>query len=218
MTEVPDTPARGFVYFADPMCSWCYGFAPVIAALAQRFTGRMSLRVVMGGLRPYQTQPMRPKDLAYLREAWQRVGEASGQTFDASFLERTDFVYDTEPACRAVVTMRTISPERTLSYMSAIQRAFYAENRDVTQPGVLAEIAAGHGADLLAFEDALQSANMRAATAADFDFTRGCGVSGYPALFAGSDAGGYLVVTSGFRTLKTLEQPLEDWWAAGAKT
>ena len=30
-----------FVYFADPMCSWCYGFAPVIAALAERFEGRL---------------------------------------------------------------------------------------------------------------------------------------------------------------------------------
>jgi hypothetical protein len=25
---------RQLVYFADPMCSWCYGFSPVIAAIA----------------------------------------------------------------------------------------------------------------------------------------------------------------------------------------
>ena len=40
-----------FVYFADPMCSWCYGFSPVITALAERFEGRLGLQVVMGGLR-----------------------------------------------------------------------------------------------------------------------------------------------------------------------
>ena len=27
------------VYFADPMCSWCYGFSPVITTLAERFEG-----------------------------------------------------------------------------------------------------------------------------------------------------------------------------------
>jgi putative protein-disulfide isomerase len=32
-----------FVYFADPVCSWCYGFSPVIAALAERFEGRLGL-------------------------------------------------------------------------------------------------------------------------------------------------------------------------------
>ena len=24
---------RELIYFADPMCSWCYGFAPVISAI-----------------------------------------------------------------------------------------------------------------------------------------------------------------------------------------
>ena len=41
--------ARGaphFIYFADPMCSWCYGFAPVIETLAKQFEGRLPLRIV----------------------------------------------------------------------------------------------------------------------------------------------------------------------------
>jgi putative protein-disulfide isomerase len=33
MTALPDQ--KHLVYFADPMCSWCYGFSPVIAALEQ---------------------------------------------------------------------------------------------------------------------------------------------------------------------------------------
>jgi len=27
--------SRHLVYFADPMCSWCWGFAPAIEALAE---------------------------------------------------------------------------------------------------------------------------------------------------------------------------------------
>ena len=53
------------VYFADPMCSWCYGFSPVIAALAERFEDRLPLQVVMGGLRAGNTEPMRDKDRDY---------------------------------------------------------------------------------------------------------------------------------------------------------
>jgi putative protein-disulfide isomerase len=50
------------VYFADPMCSWCYGFSPVITALAERFEDRLPLHMVMGGLRAGNAEPMRPKD------------------------------------------------------------------------------------------------------------------------------------------------------------
>ena len=63
-----------------------------------------------GGLRAGNTQAMREKDRDYIRGAWTNVGQASGQPFDFSFFEREEFIYDTEPACRAVVTMRTRSP------------------------------------------------------------------------------------------------------------
>ncbi|MEL7304072.1 MAG: hypothetical protein AAGJ53_10305 [Pseudomonadota bacterium] len=48
-----------FVYFGDPMCSWCYGFAPTMKAVADHFAGRVPLRVVLGGLRAGNTQALR---------------------------------------------------------------------------------------------------------------------------------------------------------------
>jgi putative protein-disulfide isomerase len=69
-------------------------FAPVISTLAERFEGRMDLKVVMGGLRAGNTAPMRAEDKTYVREAWTRVGAASGQPFDFSFFDREGFVYE----------------------------------------------------------------------------------------------------------------------------
>ena len=34
------------------------------------------------------------------------------------YFDRDGFVYDTEPACRAVVTMRRLLPEKTLVYVN----------------------------------------------------------------------------------------------------
>ncbi len=120
------------VYFADPMCSWCYGFSPVIGAIAERFEDRMPLHLVMGGLRAGNASPMRPEDKDYIRSAWTRVNGATNQPFDFGFFERDGFVYDTEPACRAVVTARRLMPNLALGFMGRIQQAFYAENRDMT--------------------------------------------------------------------------------------
>jgi len=44
-----------------------------------------------------------------------------------------------EPASRAVVAMAGLNPEAVFPLIQAIQAAFYAEGRDVTQGGGLAE-------------------------------------------------------------------------------
>ena len=46
------------IYFADPMCSWCYGFSPVVRAMRQRFGEVLPMRLIMGGLRPGTADPM----------------------------------------------------------------------------------------------------------------------------------------------------------------
>ena len=48
------------IYVADPMCSWCYGFGKTLSDLqdAPAEDEQFALMLVMGGLRPYTTQPM----------------------------------------------------------------------------------------------------------------------------------------------------------------
>ena len=215
MTE-PASMQREFIYFADPMCSWCYGFGPVIDALAKQFAGRLPVRVVMGGLRAGTTQAMREKDRAYIREAWKNVGEASGQPFNPEFFEREHFVYDTEPACRAVVTARRQRPASVLAFKAAVSSAFYAHNRDVTQDSVLADIAAEFGFDRDQFLVELTSAESRNETFRDFLTAKQAGVEGFPLLAVGCEATGYALVAHGFRPLEGLPDAVENWLASGA--
>ena len=204
------------VYFADPMCSWCYGFSPVIAALAERFEDRLPLDLVMGGLRAGNTEPMRAEDKDYIRSAWTRVGAASGQPFDFSFFDREGFLYDTEPACRAVVTARRLLPRMALPFMARIQQAFYAENRDMTAAREIAEVAEEAGFDRAGFGAAFAGAEARNETFRDFLTAQSLGIHGFPTLIAGSEERGYALLTNGYRPLEGLAEPLERWLAAGA--
>ena len=196
---------------ADPMCSWCYGFAPVVSALEQQFRGRLPMRLVMGGLRAGNTNAMRPQDKDYIRDAWTRVNAASGQPFDFTFFDREEFTYDTEPACRAVVTIRTLDPPRALAMMSAIQTAFYANNRDVTSADVVADIAAEEGHDRETFLATFHSADIRNEAFRDFLTAQEMGVQGFPALIVGGKTAGYALVTSGSRPLDGMPEAIEDW-------
>jgi putative protein-disulfide isomerase len=216
VTEPTSAATKRLVYFADPMCSWCYGFAPAIAAIAERFEERMPLQLVMGGLRAGHTAAMRPQDKDYIRDAWTRVGAATGQPFDFSFLDREGFVYDTEPACRAVVTARRLLPRLALPFMAHISQAFYAENRDMTSPEEIAGVAEEAGFERSVFTAAFLGADARNATFRDFLTAQELGIRGFPTLIAGSEATGYALVTNGYRPLDDLLDPLERWWAAGA--
>jgi putative protein-disulfide isomerase len=204
------------VYFADPMCSWCYGFSPVITALAERFEDRLPLHMVMGGLRAGNAEPMRPKDKEYVRNAWTQVGAATGQPFDLSFFDREDFIYDTEPACRAVVTARRLMPRLALPFLARIQQAFYAENRDMTASDEIATVAEEAGFDRARFAAAFAAPETQNETFRDFLIAQELGIRGFPTLIAGTEDKGYALLTSGYRPLEDLAEPLERWLAAGA--
>jgi putative protein-disulfide isomerase len=196
------------VYIADPMCSWCYGFGPELEKLLKRHP-ETELELVMGGLRPFNTQATTPEFRDMLREHWRHVSTASGLPFSESALDRPGFVYDTEPACRAVVAARTLEPAKALPYMKAVQLAFYRDARDVTRSDELAEIAGECGFERDTFRMHLDSDAIRAATRADFARTQSLGVSGFPTLGVKHGEQVYLV-TSGYVTDDVLEYRLAE--------
>lgn len=200
------------IYVADPMCSWCYGFArPMDELLAQPGDAApLQLALLMGGLRPHTTEPMARARADELAGHWAHVAEASGQPFAQAphtALHAPGFVYDTEPASRAVVTVRAHWPRVVWRYLKAVQHAFYAEAKNVTQPEVLADIAVAMGIPRADFARAFASQEMRDATQADFDQAAAWGIRGFPALIA--EHGDHLhLVAQGYTGIDTLRQQL----------
>jgi putative protein-disulfide isomerase len=200
------------IYFVDPMCSWCYGFSPVIADIRRAFGRALPVRLVMGGLRPGTDTPMTDTAKTELRGHWNHVHEASGLPFDGAVLDRPDFLYDTDPAARAVVRVRREDPELALTYLAGVQRAFYAENRDVTDPEVLADLAAEFGLEREAFLADFETRDLKEETWRDYGTAQRAGVTGFPTLVAGPSAEGtYGVVTRGFQPGGQVLAMLHAW-------
>jgi len=200
------------ILIADPMCSWCYGFAPELDALQQGLP-EVPVEIVVGGLRTHR-QALDDQGRRQLLSHWQQVQTATGLPFCSTALDAEGFIYDTEPACRAVVTARQLAPQTSLPVLHAIQQAFYAEGRDVTQAEIVAEISAqamtsaGHAVDAAQFQRAWASKEMIEATQADFTLTRNWGVEGFPTLVL--ERGRELdLVISGFAAMPVLVERLE---------
>ncbi|MBU2642524.1 MAG: DsbA family protein [Gammaproteobacteria bacterium] len=164
------------------MCSWCWGFSPVMEAVREAYHERLKIALVLGGLRPGTATPMTAAARDEILHHWHQVHARSGQPFRFDGALPDGFIYDTEPASRAVVTAGGIDPSQIFAMFKAIQTAFYAAGRDVTQPAVLAELAAGLGIDPAAFLNAFDSNAARAKTQAHFAQSRKAGVRGFPTL------------------------------------
>ncbi|MFN3515107.1 MAG: DsbA family protein [Phenylobacterium sp.] len=207
--------APHLIYFADPMCSWCYGFSPVIAAIRREFGRSLPIRLVMGGLRPGTEEPMTPKAKAEIAGHWTHVTEATGLPFDPAVLEPEGFVYDTDPAARAVVWMRQQDSEKALALLARLHQAFYAQAQDVTDPQVLAGLIADAGEDGAAFLAALDSEALKHETWGDYGVSQRAGVTGFPTLVGGPGPDGtYGVVTRGYQPAEVVLPTLRAWLGA----
>ena len=196
-TNAQDKPT--LIYVGDPMCSWCYGFGHEIEDAITELGEEIQLEVVMSGLRPYNTQTMADlKD--FLSDHWKHVYEASGQPFQYGILD-TKLLYDTEPACRAVMIARELQASTVMTYFHNVQTAFYAENKNPHLTDTYADIAVSMGLNRETFVKKFESKEYKALIKNDFRRASQLGVRSFPTVLL-SVKGKTKVVSAGYSKAK----------------
>jgi len=191
------------IYVADPMCSWCYGISEEVASLKSKYAEKMGFQLVMGGLRPYNTETM--QDLGeMLSHHWDAVEERSGRPFKRDILSDVSFIYDTEPPSRAVISMRAINPEAEFDFFKDVQVAFYRDNENTNDEQTYVNLLPKYGVDAETFLKYYHSEGMKSAVKVDFAIASKLEVRGFPTLMLESDEA-YHVISRGYAPVTTLE-------------
>ena len=179
---------------------------------AQKCYGQqLPIHLVLGGLAPGTADALDDAGKRSISEHWNHVCELAGQSFDFSFFERDNFVYDTEPACRAVVAGRRLRSDAAIDFLIHIHKEFYTRNRDITDSETLCELAGEFGFDIPNFKREFDAEETARETQSDFNTSRQIGIRGYPALLAGGKQKGYTVITSGYQSWEQIEVLITDW-------
>jgi len=182
-------------YIADPMCSWCWGFAPVIEAVRRNYCNFLKIELVLGGLRPGTKQTIASAQREEILHHWKAVKRATGQSFRFEGAMPEGFIYDTEPASRGVVAISLINPEVIFPFFESTQFAFYAEQKDVTKPEILVQLATNIGIDAKSFLRVFESDEAKNQTSIHFDKVRQWGVHSFPTVIA-QNASGYSILNN----------------------
>ncbi|PHR57101.1 MAG: hypothetical protein COA44_06840 [Arcobacter sp.] len=191
----------------DPMCSWCWGFEPVLKELQKNLPSDIKLSLCMGGLRSKGQEAWTPAFKSYLQKNWQNVHAQTSQAFNLSLLEKKAFDYDTEPACRAVISAKKIDINKQFSFLYALQKAFYQEAKDITDTNVILEIAKQEGFDAKEFLEIFSSEKIKEATLADKYKARSMGANSFPSLVF-IDEEGHLYVLKGYKSFDKIKKHL----------
>lgn len=189
------------IFVLDPMCSWCWGFHPIIETLRKEHADRYTFSVVMGGLRTSRQMPWNKQSKAYLKSAWDAVHQATKQPFNYVLLNQSRFDYDTYPSCKAVITIRELYGEdAAFDYLHDIQEAFYTEAKDITSLEVLSNYVTQ---DKEAFLSFYHSARAHTLMEHDFAKARSMGANAFPSVVK-IDQDGHLVCLKGYRSLEDI--------------
>lgn len=175
-------------YIYDPMCSWCYAFAPTWQRVESSVADAVSIQYVVGGLAPDSDQPM-PEDLKdYIQNTWRRIQAAvPGTEFNFDFWTRCQPRRSTYPSCRAVLAAKHFDTAHEKAMIERIQHAYYREARNPSDIATLCELAGEIGIDAQAFRDRIDSEACETELQGELEKTRALGVRGFPSLVLATD-------------------------------
>ena len=175
--------AATLYYIHDPMCSWCWGFAPALTRLLDGLPPHVSVVRLLGGLAPDSQASMPHEMRAYLRQTWRDIQQRiPGTKFNFDFWTRCAPRRSTWPACRAVIAARRQDPSLDEAITAAIQRAYYLHARNPSDRDTLIALAGEIGADTGRFAADLDSPETRQELEREMTRARHLGVNGFPSL------------------------------------
>jgi putative protein-disulfide isomerase len=171
-------------YVHDPMCSWCWGFKPVLRQLTQQLPRDVRLEYVLGGLAADTDQLMPPEMQQQIAATWKHIQQViPGTEFNFDFWTKCQPRRSTYIACRAVIVAEQLQTDLGLVMLDAIQRAYYLQARNPSDAATLVALAEQLGLDVVQFEQQLNAEQTQQALQRQIDFARRIGADSFPSLY-----------------------------------
>lgn len=171
-------------YVHDPMCSWCWGFKPVLEQLQKKLQDKLQLTYILGGLAIDSESEMTQQMQSDIKSNWQRIQKTiPGTEFNYDFWDKNTPRRSTYPACRAVIAAGLEGDNNDLKMIDAIQQAYYLNAQNPSNYTVLYELARKLALDESQFKLNIHSENTQNELIKQIKFSRSIGADSFPSLF-----------------------------------
>lgn len=198
-------------YILDPMCSWCYAFAPTFGKLVNSLENNIKIVYVMGGLAPHSEELM-PEDMqSMLQSVWKKIELDVGTQFNFNFWTKCKPRRSTYLACQACIAARKQNKEEQM--IKAIQEQYYQKAANPSDKSTLEIAAKNIKLNMKKFSEDLESLETIKIFEEDLNLRRSLHVNGFPSLILENDEK-YFPITIHFKNheiiLKQIEMYLKN--------
>jgi predicted DsbA family dithiol-disulfide isomerase len=171
--------------YSDYTCPWCYLGLARFETLQEALGERVDL---LTEWKPFEIHPEVPPEgmpvsaLGYPPEQWDAMQATLRRAAEAEGLElgNRPKVSNTHRALVASAYVQAAEPEHFDAFHHALFRAYFTEGRDLGDPAVIRDVAAGSGVDVDAMETALEQGSYESAVSETGAEARRHGITGTP--------------------------------------
>jgi len=199
-------------YVYDPLCSWCYGFSPVIKKIKSAYKDQFDFQVISGGMQFGERKQPVSAIRDYLKGAYKNVTERTGVEFGEEFmavLEDGHRMLDSIPPSIALSIIKDLKPEEALNFAATIQEAIYFNGMDWNTVEAYFPYLKAYDISSDEFKRKFEDPIYKEKTLEDFNLAANFGVTGFPSVILKKDEKYYLLV-QGFVPFEQLNATIEQ--------
>lgn len=193
------------IYVLDPMCAWCYGFAPELEEFLKKHPS-VEIEYIMGGLAPDNDEPMGEDLRQAISSYWYEIEKKTQVTFNHDYWKLNTPYRSTYPACRAVIAAEVLKEKNTVQMIKAIQSAYYKEAKNPSLEQTLIECAKSIGLDESEFKRTLHSKEIENQFRQQLILSHQLQASSFPTLFYINEKNQAHILAQGYTQAKNIEQ------------
>ena len=176
------------------MCSWCWGFKPVLSKLKNDLPSDIQVKYLLGGLAKDSHIPMSLDMQSTIQQTWHNIQhEIPGINFNFDFWTNNIPRRSTYPACRAVMAAKKQKPEFEFKIIEKIQRAYYLEAKNPSDLNVLINCAKELDLNIETFTDDISSTETQNELQNEICLSRELGTQGFPSLILNHNNQNYYI-------------------------
>ena len=192
------------IYIYDALCSWCYGFSPVMLAVYENNRLDFDFEVISGGMILEERVGL----VKYMKGFYQSVEDATGIVFGPGFihnLEKGDMDFSSEPTAIALSVFKSLKPERAIEFIHQLQNSIFFDGKDPNDIDLYRYLAVNFSIDPDLFESKMTELPFKEAANYDFALARQLQVSSYPAVFIQESDSKFYLIARGYANYETME-------------
>ena len=194
---------------SDPLCSWCWAFAPQYERAMHTLVDRVEFDLLLGGINVGAAHPLGDAAQARFDSLWKQVAEVTGQRFSHR-LPAPPFVYNSTRACVALHAARIVTGKPSFDYLHALQARFFLNGEDVTAPELLVEVANDIGVARAPFMQAFTDPGVEAVAREEFAESKRYGTNALPSVLV-DDGNVRRLFAGGWMSAEQLTRDVEAW-------